>query len=66
MMHNVQDLPHPQTALGVCVLSLLTIPRNAEQMVHEGASKSFQTGHLEQELQMVQISATRCGSIIIL
>jgi hypothetical protein len=29
-------------------------------------SKSFRTGHLERELQMVQLSATRCSSIAIL
>jgi hypothetical protein len=28
-------------------------------------SKSFRTGHLEQELQMVQLSATRCSCITI-
>jgi hypothetical protein len=33
---------------------------------YEGVSKSFRTGHLERELQMVQISATRCSCIIIL
>jgi hypothetical protein len=29
-------------------------------------SKCFQTGHLEQESQMVQLSATRCSHIAIL
>jgi hypothetical protein len=33
---------------------------------YEGVSKSFQTGRLEQELQMVQLSATRCSYIAIL
>jgi hypothetical protein len=31
-----------------------------ESQVYEGVSKSFRTGHLERELQMVQLSATRC------
>jgi hypothetical protein len=31
-----------------------------------GVSKSFQTDYLEQELQMVQLSATRCSCIAIL
>jgi hypothetical protein len=33
---------------------------------YEGVSKSFQTGCLERELQMVQLSATRCSCIAIL
>jgi hypothetical protein len=32
----------------------------------EGVSKSFRTGRLELELQMVQLSATRCSCIAIL
>jgi hypothetical protein len=34
--------------------------------VYEGVSKSFRTGRLERELQMVQLSATRCNCIAIL
>jgi hypothetical protein len=33
---------------------------------YEGVSKSFRTGNLEQELQMLQLSATRCSGIAIL
>jgi hypothetical protein len=33
---------------------------------YEGVSKSSLTGRLERELQMVQISATRCSCIVIL
>jgi len=33
---------------------------------HEGVSRRFQTGCLEQELQMVQLSATRCSCIAIM
>jgi hypothetical protein len=33
---------------------------------YEGVSKSFRTGYLERELQMVQLSATRCSCITIL
>jgi len=32
-------------------------------LAYEGASKSFRTGCVEPELQMVQLSATRCSSI---
>jgi hypothetical protein len=32
---------------------------------YEGVSKSFRTGRLERELQMVQLSATRCSCIAI-
>jgi hypothetical protein len=35
-------------------------------VVYEGVSKSFLTGHLERELQMVQLSATGCSCIAIL
>jgi hypothetical protein len=34
--------------------------------VYEGVSKSFRTDRLERELQMVQLSATRCSCIAIL
>jgi hypothetical protein len=34
--------------------------------VYEGVSKSFRTGRLERELQMVQLSTTRCSFIAIL
>jgi hypothetical protein len=33
---------------------------------YKGVSKSLWTGHLGQELQMVQLSATRCSSIAIM
>jgi hypothetical protein len=35
-------------------------------VLYEGVSKSFRTGRLEGELQMVQLSATRCNCIAIL
>jgi len=34
--------------------------------IYEGVSKSFRTGCLERELQMVQLSATGCSCITIL
>jgi hypothetical protein len=33
---------------------------------YEGVSKSFRTGRLECELQIVQLSATRCSCIAVL
>jgi hypothetical protein len=39
---------------------------SAFMWLYEGVSKSFRTGRLERELQMVQLSATRCSSIAIL
>jgi len=33
---------------------------------YDGVSRSFWTGCLEQELQMVQLSATRCSCVTIL
>jgi hypothetical protein len=41
-------------------------PLSQIQLLYEGVSKSFQTGHLERELQMVQFSATRCSCIAVL
>jgi len=35
-------------------------------VANESVSKSFRTGHLERELQMVQVSAIRCSCIAIL
>jgi hypothetical protein len=35
-------------------------------LAYEGVSKSFGTGRLERELQMVQLSATMCSCIAIL
>jgi hypothetical protein len=35
-------------------------------MIYEGVSKSFRTGSLERELQMIQLSAARCSCISIL
>jgi hypothetical protein len=34
--------------------------------MYEGVSKSFQTGHLEQKLQMVQLPANGCSCIAVL
>jgi len=39
---------------------------NSLQFVYESASISFRTGHLERELQMEQLCATRCSCIAIL
>jgi hypothetical protein len=35
-------------------------------LLYDGVSKSFRTGLLERELQMVQLSTTRCSCIAIL
>jgi hypothetical protein len=35
-------------------------------VVYDSVSKSFQPSNLEQELQMIQFSATRCSCIVIL
>jgi len=45
----------------------LTFPADSTcQNIYEGISESFRTGCLEQELQMVRLSATRCSCITIL
>jgi hypothetical protein len=35
-------------------------------LFYAGVSKSFRTGRLERELQMIKLSATRCSCIVIL
>jgi hypothetical protein len=35
-------------------------------LMYEGVSKSFRTGRLQRELQIVQLSVTRCSCIVIL
>jgi hypothetical protein len=50
-----------------CTLTLASITSTSSYYVlHEGVSKSFRTGRLQRELQMVQLSATRCSCISIL
>jgi hypothetical protein len=39
---------------------------STKKLSYEGVTKSFRTGRLEQELQMVQLSPTRCSCIAIL
>jgi hypothetical protein len=46
-------------------LSLCLSKHNA-MIKYQGVSKSFRTGRLEQELQMVQLSNIRCSCIAIL
>jgi hypothetical protein len=41
-------------------------PVGFKQTQYEGLSKSFRTGRLEREMQIVQLSATRCSCIGIL
>jgi len=48
------------------VLKILRLVTVRKVCMYEGVSKSFRTGHLERELRMVQLSATRCSCITIL
>jgi hypothetical protein len=45
---------------------LLQTFKRSPQFIYEGISKSFPTGHLERELQIVQLSATKYSCIAIL
>jgi hypothetical protein len=35
-------------------------------LIYEGVTKSFRTSRIEREMQIVQLSATRCSCIAIL
>jgi hypothetical protein len=50
----------------VVFITVVEITVSLLAQAYEGVSKSFRTGRLELELQMVQISATRCSRIAIL
>jgi len=54
-------------SLFVCLLQLFNSCTFSDYLLvgYEGVSKSFQTGRLGLELQMVQLSATRCSCIAI-
>jgi hypothetical protein len=49
-----------------CCLEELANTRTIMMYIYEGVTKSFRTGRLERELQMVQLPATRCSCIAIL
>jgi hypothetical protein len=55
--------PHPPTC--TALFRLYTIYQGWKGY-YEGVSKSFRTGCLERELQMIKLSATRCSCIAIL
>jgi hypothetical protein len=48
------------TTLGIC-----SLPKNSS-VVYEDVSRSYRTGRLERELQIIELSATRCSCIAIL
>jgi hypothetical protein len=55
--HEKKSLPPPPG---------IEFGRPSHNVVIEGVSKSSRTGRLEGELQMIQLSATRCSCIAIL
>jgi len=48
------------------MLASYWLPSAVHMMLYEVVSRSFRAGHLERELQMVQLSATRYSCIAIL
>jgi hypothetical protein len=51
----------------ISVLSYtVQVEEKADENKYEDVSKSFRTGRLERELQMVQLSATKCSCIAVL
>jgi hypothetical protein len=59
---NWPSLTKHATLPQICIFVQLVITWR----MYEGVSRSFRTGRLGRELQMVQISATRCSYIAIL
>jgi hypothetical protein len=51
--------------ISVCfrVISLIGSLFGRMFTIYEGVDKSFRTGRLERELQIVQLSATRCSCV---
>jgi hypothetical protein len=57
---------HTGTRAHFTLLDLSKRPVELLILIYEGVPKSFRTGRLERELQMAQLSATRCSYIAIL
>jgi hypothetical protein len=55
---------NPYVELGQILKECLQLFQNIS--LYEGVFKSFRTGRLQRELQMVQLSASRCSCIAIL
>jgi hypothetical protein len=59
--HGLDSMPHSGTVyVKLCVCVCVCVCK------YEDVSKTFRTGLLERELQMVELSATRCSCIAIL
>jgi hypothetical protein len=58
------DLSKPRPAIMFC--TACGGSAKFTDIKYEGVSKSFRTGRLEPELQILQFSATRCSCITIL
>jgi len=61
-MWYMEYLQNVQDPLSVKALHN-TSCRISPTLVYEGESKNFRTGRLERELQIAQLSATRCSYI---
>jgi hypothetical protein len=72
-MHSPREIPHADSRVYPGSVSLRFRVQRMSLCLsttpwrqYERVSKSFRTGHLERELQMVQFFATRCSCIAIL
>jgi hypothetical protein len=65
IMHKRRVLYFPNYLNNLCSVSR-NINKKCAFVTHEGVSTSFRTGRLERELQMLQLSATRCSCVTIL
>jgi hypothetical protein len=66
MRRNLETVMDPNDIALLEVEILKQLHNEELHDTYEGISKSFRTGRLQRELQMVQLSATRCSCIAIL
>jgi hypothetical protein len=63
---HMTSYPHQNKKLTSLIILCVCVCVWARARVHECVSKSFRTGRLERELEMVRLSVTRCSCIAIL
>jgi hypothetical protein len=63
---SVDSVEIPKAYIPVLYSNIRSFRMGSDVIKYEGVSKSFRTGRLQRELQIVQLSATGCSCIAIL